>query len=78
MKTITKIKDYFGKEFYHIKKSRLEQLKYELEQELSGLQRSHDESPNNQLINELLEAKTRQYDNVSARLANLLRSKNGI
>lgn len=53
--------------------SRLEQLKYELNDEVSGLEKSHLESPNNQLISEMLEIKRRQLDNVSARLSNLRR-----
>lgn len=53
--------------------SRLEQLKYELDDEVSGLEKSNLESPNNQLISEMLEIKKRQLDNVSARLSNLRR-----
>lgn len=73
MSVFNNIKNHIGKELLHVRISRLEQLKYELESEVSGLEKSKSEHPTNQLINEMFEIKKRQLDNVSARLANLRR-----
>lgn len=58
--------------------SRLEQLKYELNKEIKGLEKSHSESPNNKLVSEMLLIKQKQFDNVSSRLANLRIKQNDL
>ncbi|MBM2853047.1 MAG: hypothetical protein HW420_1594 [Candidatus Nitrosotenuis sp.] len=65
---MSKIKKFFKNEFDHILTSRLEQMKYELQEEVKTLEKAY-ENTKSQFIWEKLELKRQELANVSARLA---------
>ena len=67
-KIVSKIKKFFKNEFEHILTSRLEQMKYELQEETKTLEKAY-ENTKSQVIWEKLELKRQELTNVSARLA---------
>ena len=65
---MSKIKKFFKNEFDHILTSKLEQMKYELQEEVKTLEKAY-ENTKSQFIWEKLELKRQELANVSARLA---------
>jgi len=67
-KIMSKLKKFFKNEFDHILTSRLEQMKYELEHEITSLEKAYNNSKSD-IIWDKLEMKRKELANVSARLA---------
>jgi hypothetical protein len=65
---MNKIKKFIKGEFEHWKKSKLEQLKYELEHDIAKLEKTYNETKSD-IIWDRLEMKRKELYNVSARLS---------